>query len=132
MKGVGQKGPEMVVKWTIVTTRLGELVFTFQWCQKVDRLLPPWIPVQTMRLYSFWTRISNSKYFLPHWDFKYDRLKKYFDPIVPTSLARLEETMQLISLPTLFATKIIWMVNKMGKKKSSNVSFDYTICSLAI
>ena len=45
-----------------------------------------------------------------------NNLQKYFDPIVSTSLARLEETMQLISLPTLFATKIRWMVNKMGKK----------------
>ena len=30
IEGVGQKWPEMVVKWTIVTHRLGESVFTFQ------------------------------------------------------------------------------------------------------
>ena len=27
LKGLAKKWPEMVVKWTIVTTRLGELVF---------------------------------------------------------------------------------------------------------
>ena len=43
----------------------------------------------------------------------YVEFQKYFEPIVPPSLARLEETMQLISLPTLFATKIRWIVNKI-------------------
>ena len=30
IKGIGQKWPEMVAKWTIVTTRLGESVFTWE------------------------------------------------------------------------------------------------------
>ena len=30
LKGLAKKWPEMVVKWTIVTTRLGETVFKYE------------------------------------------------------------------------------------------------------
>ena len=41
INGVGQKWPEMVVKWTIITTRLGESVFTeYDFVYDIKLLVP--------------------------------------------------------------------------------------------